>query len=646
MTPDEQAWALAQLMAGYELPDELNPAEFDGECAAAYRVYVTANGSAHHELKAHLAANERTALRHRVFAFKPGSPRPTPRPAEEEITALLLEHAILPEGDTKKRGDFTRKVFTRVARLDAVGLVAVREQVCSTLTLKPSDFNRLLADARKNDRSKKPSGKAILWESEPRMLHQSLDWIDGVAYTVIALYLRSTKQVDSMDGGSKSETSNRLTPHVVTSRRDLVELAEALTLYNLVLGPNEDAFMESRWSKPAIRRFIQDKYNADPAAVLQSIVKVLEFYIEFQQTEQASGEPLPPAATAKMVALLIMQTYFMPAWPAIGYPLHVGEKESGKTKLQRIQAKLSFLGEQITAAITTAALKRMADQGYALYFDDIENVRDKSFDPDKKAIILAGNTRGVTIPLVEEVDGRKFIRRFRAFCQKGFTNIVGVDDVLGSRVLLVPMVRAFDKKRSNRDPEATPPPVSFQEITDDLYTLAMTRMGDVERMYRELDPGPLADREYQIWAPVLTLAYLCGGDELRAEMLALALAKRQEKADRYEEGLPPAIIRALVKLVILEGKTRLTNDEILTAVAGLFPDLAEKESKTKGGETVDVWPRWLVTKIGNAIKNLKACKRKSHNHRETVYDFDQTRIQHLAESFSIPTVSDVEITSA
>lgn len=636
MTPDEQAWALAQLMAGYELADELDPAEFDDECAAAYHVYAGANGSGMRELKDHLAANERAALRHRVFAFKPGSPRPAPRPAEEEILALLQEHTNLPEGDSRKRADYTRKLFTLVARLDAVGRIGVRDQVCDTLTLKPSDFNRLLTDARKRDQSKKPSGKAILWESEPRVLHQSLDWIDGVAYTVVPLYMRSTKQVDTPDGSTKSETSNKLTPHVVTSRRDLVELTEALTLYNLVLGPNEDAFMESRWSKPGIRRFIQDKYHADPAAVLQSIVKVLEFYIEFQQTEQASGEPLPPSATAKMVALLIMQTYFMPAWPAIGYPLHVGEKESGKTKLQRIQAKLSFLGEQITAAITTAALKRMADQGYALYFDDIENVRDKSFDPDKRAIILAGNTRGVTIPLVEEVDGRKFIRRFRAFCQKGFTNIAGVDDVLGSRVLLVPMVRAFDKKRSNRDPEATPPPVAFQAITDDLYTLALTRMGDVERIYRELDPGPLADREFQIWAPVLTLAILCGGEELRAEMLALALAKRQEKADRYEEGLPPAIIRALVNLVITEGRTRITNDQILMAVAAIFPDLAEKETKEKGDEKIEVWPKWLVTKTGTILKNLKASQGKRHSREGAVYDFDPERVRRLAESFSIP----------
>jgi len=66
----------------------------------------------------------------------------------------------------------------------------------------------------------------------------------------------------------------------------------------------------------------------------------------------------------------------------------------------------------ILASGSYACLRDLADYGATLCFDDAEHVMDlKRCDPDKRALLLAGNRRSNTIPVKEPVNGREWRTR-------------------------------------------------------------------------------------------------------------------------------------------------------------------------------------------------------------------------------------------
>src|SRR2546423_9369013 len=80
---------------------------------------------------------------------------------------------------------------------------------------------------------------------------------------------------------------------------------------------------------------------------------------------------------------------------------------------------------------TFAELRDLADCGATIGFDDAENLNDpKRTDPDKRALLLAGNRTGVRIPFKELAGDRWVIRWINAFGPRGFTAIDLPDHVL------------------------------------------------------------------------------------------------------------------------------------------------------------------------------------------------------------------------
>ena len=58
-------------------------------------------------------------------------------------------------------------------------------------------------------------------------------------------------------------------------------------------------------------------------------------------------------------------------------------------------AEMAYLGQTILSGGSYATLRDLADYGACLAFDDCEDIMDtKRSDPDKRALLLAGNRRG------------------------------------------------------------------------------------------------------------------------------------------------------------------------------------------------------------------------------------------------------------
>ena len=88
-------------------------------------------------------------------------------------------------------------------------------------------------------------------------------------------------------------------------------------------------------------------------------------------------------------------------------------------------AWLGYLGQVILAGGTYAALRDLAEYGATLCFDDAENLADpRKSDPDKRALLLAGNRKGAVVP-VKEPEGKNGwrIRNVSAYCPKVFSAI-------------------------------------------------------------------------------------------------------------------------------------------------------------------------------------------------------------------------------
>ena len=89
-----------------------------------------------------------------------------------------------------------------------------------------------------------------------------------------------------------------------------------------------------------------------------------------------------------------------------------------------------------------------------LRFDDCETIMDKRrADPDKRALMLAGNRKGTMITLKEPKGAREWeIRHVHAYSARLFSAIDLPDYVLGSRAITIPLVRSLDEARARVDP--------------------------------------------------------------------------------------------------------------------------------------------------------------------------------------------------
>jgi hypothetical protein len=144
-----------------------------------------------------------------------------------------------------------------------------------------------------------------------------------------------------------------------------------------------------------------------------------------------------------------------------------------------------------------------------LCFDDAENVTDKRADPDKEALLLAGNRRGNTVSLKEPTGQRGWkTRHVNTFCVRAFSAINTPDPMLGSRSIIVPLIRTCDQKKAKADPaDYSLWPHDRQKLVDDLWALGpgqLREMPEFEKFTNQ--KARLMRRNLDPWEPISTVA--------------------------------------------------------------------------------------------------------------------------------------------
>jgi hypothetical protein len=302
------------------------------------------------------------------------------------------------------------------------------------------------------------------------------------------------------------------------------------------------------WSGAGVKRFVAGE-RPGPADVFSRLVSVVDRFLDF------SRSLAPQETMCELVACYVLGTYFLDAFHVVGYLWPNGEHGAGKTHFLHVVAETAYLGHVILAGSSYACLRDLADYGATLAFDDAEAVMDaRRTDPDKSTLLLAGNRRGATVAVKEPEGDRWVTRHVDTFCPRCFSAIKLPGEVLGSRSIIVPLVRSGDPCRAKANPlDAEDWPCDRRRLVDDLWALGLAHLRELPAFDREAAAAAsLAGRNLDPWRLILGVAgwlqHGHGMGDLFDRLEALSVAYQGERAEAEAEDRTRVLFRALLEL--------------------------------------------------------------------------------------------------
>ena len=261
-----------------------------------------------------------------------------------------------------------------------------------------------------------------------------------------------------------------------------------------------------RWSGIGVNGFMGGR-RPKPSEVYQQVWAIVDHYMDFE------GSFTDQEQLCNLVACWIMATYFLDVIPVTGYLWPNGEAGSGKSHLLYIISTMAYLGQVITAGGSFASIRDMAGYGATLLFDDAEKIMDqKSGDPDKQALLLAGNRKGTTVPLKVPTASKGWeTRHINAYCPKAFSAIMLPIDTLASRTIFIPLLASANGDKANSEPldyDHWPASINRQQLVDDLWAMSLVHMGNVALSDQAISKhADMVGRKFQPWRAIFAVAH-------------------------------------------------------------------------------------------------------------------------------------------
>jgi hypothetical protein len=384
------------------------------------------------------------------------------------------------------------------------------ESSSTNCELDPEEFNLSQVDNQFDEEIKRLAEKpdlpptpnqvqfTLVDDDEPAM-RRPLSLINGKGY---AASWRKVKITDKSNGHDETTIENRIV--VVREDGKVFGGENPISDLGIEVALPEGVDPNKYWSKNGIDAYRKGEHSP-LAKVFSRLIDIINHFIDFNKS-------LADQITmCEFIACYILTTWGLDAFDVIGYLWIIGEKGSGKTNLLMLVSMLSYLGFLLSPSGTYAALRDLADNGATLACDDAENLTDpKKTDADKRAVMLAGNRKGVIVTLKEFSANKKWITRYvNAFCARAFSSISVPDSTLASRTILVPLLKTFGKK-GNLDPmDHSLWPHDQKEILNDLWAFGLKNLSVLSTWNKWVgDNSRLNGRNLQPWRAVLAVAKL------------------------------------------------------------------------------------------------------------------------------------------
>lgn len=562
-------------------------------------------------------------------------------------TGNLLTYGVSPRWPKDGEGDSGTLILGIDVNLGDSGVGKVGEVMSKTRDLWPDDLWPVLdvkqekweAPSAPQTTSKKPAAPIVEFlEEAPRVIARPLSLIDGVAYVATWPWV----QVTRTESLNKKGEIIRHNPPIVTTEQRLVIVrndgvrfsesggADCSTFEDLGIRvrlpeiPRQDRL----FSTAGVNRYLEG-YRPDPVRVFNRVADSVDRFMSFDYSlsDQRS--------MAELVACCILSTYLTPAFQVIGYLWPNGDFGSGKSKLLITVSEMAYLGLFILAGSSYACLRDLADYGATLAFDDAEAVMDKRLDPDKRTLLLAGNRRGATVTVKEQVNGGKEwrTRYVDAFCPRLFSAIRLPDPVLASRTIVIPLLRTLDRDKANADPlDYTLWPHDRQTLIDDLWALALAHLPELPDIDLQVaGRASLTGRALEPWRAILAVA-LWLDEALFARMDALSVAYQEERQDLETTDLSALCAEAVMELA--QDPTSWEDECLRFTVSQLgsvVTKLAREMDRHSGDE-----PYATPQRIGVTLSKMRIEKgRKAGGKRSRYRSIDQNMLQRLAQTYRL-----------
>jgi len=427
---------------------------------------------------------------------------------------IVFDNDVMRKSEVRKALErLTAHLQRKGAHISAVylpldGPKGVDEFLASGKTL--SDLEALIEGPRPQPT---PAPATIrLLDHAPLTIQRPLSLIDGRAYVATWLHVEETRT----EATDKAGNIVKLNPPQVTTEQRLFVVRddghvfgdggdETLDALLLTVKLPTIPLSTQLWQAPSVNAY-RAGARPEPHDVFARLIAVYNHYLDFDRSFSEQ------TAMCNISACLSLMTWFTGSFDVLPYPWPNGEWGRGKTKWGTVWALSSYLGQILTWSGSFAALRDLADYGATLLLDDAENIDDPKSDPDKRALLLAGNRRGAMIPLKEPNSSGKgwSIRWVNAFCPRGFTAKKRPYGALETRSLVIPLVRSADKKRANCDPIKTEKwPCNWRQLQDDLWATALMLLPEAVQVWNELDQeSDVFGRSFEVWRAPLAVARL------------------------------------------------------------------------------------------------------------------------------------------
>jgi hypothetical protein len=386
-------------------------------------------------------------------------------------------------------------------------------------------FRRLL-DYASDVECPAPPCSAVILDTAPHRMTRPLCLIGDHAYAAAWPWIAPTS------GDPPAQALVILRDDGVTFTDALLRNARPLKELGMVVALSETPQERATLSGVGVNRF-RDGYRPDPADVFGRVVAVVDRFIDFRHSLASQS------TMTQLIGCYVLATYLLDAFDVIGYLWAHGEKGSAKTHLLLTITELAYLGLLVLSGGSYASLRDLADYGACMGFDDYEQVMDaKKSDPDKRALLLAGNRRGTTVTVKEPAGPRNWVtRHVHAYCPRLFSAISLPDDVLGSRAIVIPNVRSADPRRAKANPtDYQRWPCDRRRLIDDLWAVGLSSLPRV-RIYDGVaaERALLTGRDLEPWRGVLAVALWLqeehGQGGLFEQLAHLSVAYQRERSE-------------------------------------------------------------------------------------------------------------------
>ena len=376
-----------------------------------------------------------------------------------------------------------------------------------------------------------------LLDAAPFSVRRPLSLVDGKAYAAAWPFTRSFITQKTINGQTiqlkEPEEIKEQLLHIVRNDGAIFGPASIRPLSSLgidVALSEQPSAKDSLWSTPGMKKFEQG-YRPDPQDVFNRVKSVIARFIDFDRS-LADQETM-----AEMLSCFAISTWFLDAFSVAPYIWANGERGSGKTSLLFILVRLSYLGVPLSPSGSFAALRDLADYGATLGLDDAEDLTDpKKSDPDKRAILLSGNRRGITVHLKEpNPNGQGWkTREVNCYCPRIFSTIQKPDVTLSSRAIIIPVVRTAQRSKGNADPlDDMQWPCDRQKLIDDLWSMSLAYLSEMPTFDKLIgEKSKLIGRDLQPWRAILAVAAWLdslGVDGLWGKVESLAAGTYQDE---------------------------------------------------------------------------------------------------------------------